>query len=282
MNGIAPFVVILARPDGREPVVLAKALAAARKTPLQDQMMAAKNGWGILAENLSETDAQNLVQALQASAVERAAIPATSLVQLPEAKPAVTRDSIPTPQLVLVAAAAFTITSTTTKSVKEGPSAAQKVLSTAILLGTGLPIKIGGKERTVEKTQQHSDLVFYLDLLYKEPPATQQGGRSPDVWRPSRRLRVDALRFNYAFLNERKLYQVLGNFKLLVGDLVKAAPEAWQNHGTRILMENKPPATSAGGRSPDAWRSIQTMGYRSLADLERETRWLLTLQTLRS
>ena len=82
---------------------------------------------------------------------------------------------------------------------------------------------------------------------------------------PPRRLRVAAEHFDYSFLKERKLYQVMGNFKLLVGDLVKETSEAWQNHGTRVLLEGKP---------------IQTMGYSTLADLERETRWLLTLQEL--
>ena len=241
------FFVLLARQEDRDPMPLAKALASARQPPLQDQMMTAKNSWGILAENLSEADARHLVESLQTAGVESIAKPAESLATLAKAEPAATMESIPTSQLVLIAAAAITTTSTTTKSVKEGPNAAQKVLSTAILLGTGLPIKIGGKERIVEKTQTHSDLAFFVDLLYKDPP---------------RRLRVDALHFNYAFLKERKLYQGLGNFKLLVGDLVKAVPEAWKNHGTRVFMENKP---------------LQTMGYGSLADLERETRWLLTL-----
>jgi hypothetical protein len=150
--------------------------------------------------------------------------------------------------LVLVSAAGITLTTTTTKTTKEGPSAAQKILSTGILLTTGLPIKIGGKERVVEKTQQQSELVFYLDLYYGQP---------------LRRRRIDAQHFDYSFLKERKLYFVLGNFKLVLGDLLAAAPAAWRNHGAKVLLEGKP---------------VQTMGYESLADLEREARWLLTLQ----
>ena len=229
-------------------MALAKALAAVRKTPLQDQMIAAKRSWGILAENLSETDAQDLVQQLRPGGVETIMLPQSALTSLPEAKPAALYDPLASAKPVLLAAAAITVTSTTTKSVKEGPSAAQKVLNTAILLGTGLPIKIGGKERTVEKTQQQSDLAFFMDVYY---PA------------PLRRFRVDAAHFDYSFLTERKLFQIFGNFKLLVGDLAKGSPEAWHNHGTKILLEGKP---------------IQTMGYGSLADLERESRWLLTLQ----
>ena len=242
------YAVLLARPEARDPMALAKALAAARKTPLQDQMMAAKNGWGILAENLGEEEAKALAQALRSSGVESVVCPSSSLVRLPPAEPATTYPSASAFQPVLIAAAGIIITSTTTKTVKEGPSGAQKILNTAILLGTGLPIKIGGRERAVQKTQHHSDLVFYLDLLYKDP---------------LRRLRIDAQHFDYSFLKERKLYQIFGNFKLLVADLVKAAPGAWQNHGTRVLLDGRP---------------IQSMGYGSLADLERETRWLLTLR----
>ncbi len=232
-------------------MALAKALAAVRKTPLQDQMILAKSCWGILTDNLSRAEADVLAQALRQSGVKTVICQTSSIVRLPAAEELTSIPSFPAAKPVLVASAAITITSTTTKSVKEGPSAAQKILSTGIMLTTGLPIRIGGKERTVDKTQHQSDLMFYLDLLYKNPP---------------RRLRVDAQKFDYSFLKERKLYSVLGNFKLLVGDVVKAAPEAWQNHGTRILMEGKP---------------LQTMAYESLADLDRETRWLLTLLEIR-
>jgi hypothetical protein len=249
-NENSTFAVILARSEARDPVALAKALAAARKTPLQDQMVFAKSCWGILAENVSQQDADALAQGLKQSGIESVVCPSSTLLQLPPVEPATTIQPISAAKPVLIAAAAITITSTTTKHIKEGPSAAQKIASAGLMLATGLPIKIGGKERTVEKTQHQSELVFYLDALYKEP---------------TRRLRVDALHFDYSFLKERKLYQLMGNFKLLVGDLVKASPEAVQNHGTRVLMEGKP---------------LQTMGYNSLGDLERETRWLLTLSSI--
>jgi hypothetical protein len=229
-------------------MIVAKALAAVRKTPLQDQIGPAKGGWGIVADNLAETDAQSLARNVGALGVPCIAVPASTVVQLPAPQAMTRMDPALFPTVVLMAAAGFTVTSTTTKTVKEGPSAAQKVLSTGILLTTGLPISIGGKDRMVEKTQQQSDRVFYVDLLCKEP---------------LRRFRVDAQRFDYSYLKERKLYQVFGNFKLLVGDFAQAAKGAWRNHGARILLDNKP---------------IQTMGYESLADLERETRWLLTLQ----
>jgi hypothetical protein len=246
------FAVLLARQEARDPVALAKALAAARKTPLQDQMVFAKNCWGIVAENLGPEEAKNLGETLKTSGVECMVCPSSSLAALPPAETTKTFESLAAAKPALIAAAAITISSTTTKHIKEGPSAAQKIASVGLMMATGIPIKIGGKERTVEKKQTHSDLVFYLDVVYQSP---------------ARRLRVDALHFDYSFLKERKLYQLMGNFKLLVGDLVKTSPEAVQNHGTKVLLEGKP---------------LQTMGYNSLADLERESRWLLTLQALKS
>jgi hypothetical protein len=251
-NESSTFAVLLARPEAKDPVALAKALAAARKTPLQDQMVIAKSCWGILAENVGEKEATALIQSLKQSGVESIICPTASMAALPNAELAKTFESLATAKPVLIAAAAITTTSMTTKHVKEGPSAGQKIASMGIMLATGLPIKIGGKERTVDKKETHSDLVFYLDVVYQSP---------------ARRLRVDALHFDYSFLKERKLYQLMGNFKLLVGNVVKTSPEAVQNHGTKVLLEGKP---------------IQTMGYNSLSDLERETRWLLTLQTLKS
>jgi len=89
-----------------------------------------------------------------------------------------------------------------------------------------------------------------MDVLYKNP---------------LRRLRVDAQKFDYAYLKERKLYQMFGNFKLLVGDCDEGGARGLENHGTQVLLEGKP---------------IQTMGYGSLTDLERETRWLMTLRDI--
>src|SRR6266581_4084029 len=107
------YAVILARPETRDPMALAKALAAARKTPLQDQMMAAKNGWGILAENIGEEEAKALAQALRSSGVESVVCPSSSLVRLPPAEPTTTYPSASASQPVLIAAAGITITSTT-------------------------------------------------------------------------------------------------------------------------------------------------------------------------
>lgn len=248
MTETARFALIQRDREAWDPIALAKALAAVRGTPLQDQALEARRAWGIVADDLSKAEAQELGKALREAGVECAVGPTAALAELPAVEPADTLDALPDASPILIAVAGITITTTTTKTEKKGPSGAQKAASTAIMATTGLPIKIGGRKRTVQTTQEEQSLVFFADLYYEAP---------------SRRLRIDASHFDFSCLQERMLYQALGNLKLLVGDLVEAAPEAWTNHGARVLLEGKP---------------VRTMGYADLDDLEREARWLLTLR----
>jgi len=247
MSDTPTFLVRLTTPELPDVMTLAKTLASVRQTPVQDQVVTAKRCWGIVAEHLDEKAAGVVVEALSKAGVACAAVPEAQFATLPTAEAAGTWATFSETPPLLIASAMIPTSSTSTKTVKEGPSGAQKILSTAILLGTGLPIKIGGKERTVTKTQHHADQLYVMDLI---------GGQ------PLRRWRITAEHFDYSYLNERKLYQVLGNFKLLLADLVQRWPKARQNHGTKIFLQNKP---------------LNVMGYTSLADFEREMRWLLTL-----
>src|SRR5205823_2226747 len=122
----------------------------------------------LLAENLSEEESKALQSRLHAAGLDTLAIPQTEIVVLPAPQPLAQFSPIIPEQILLVAAAGITVTSTTTRQVKEGPSAAQKILNAGILMTTGLPIKIGKQERIVEKTQQRSDLLFYLDIVDKD------------------------------------------------------------------------------------------------------------------
>jgi len=248
VNEAGRFALIQLEREWRDPMALARALAAARDTPVQDQVLAARRAWGIVAEDLPETEAKALGQALRSSGLECAVGPAGSLARLPDIEPATTLGALPAADPILIAAAGITVTTTTTTTEKTGPTGAQKAASAAIMMTTGLPIKIGGRKRSVRKEREEHRLGFYVDLHYENP---------------SRRLRIDASHFDFSCLKERMLYQAMGNLKLLAGDLVEAAPEAWLNHGARVLLEGKP---------------IRTMGYESLGDLDREARWLLTLR----
>jgi hypothetical protein len=232
-------------------MALAKALAQIRQTPLQDQVRVAKNCWGIIASDLDEPAATAVSQKLSAAGFASQAIPTKALSALPDPVAVNRFDALPTAGLVLISAAAVTVTTTTTRTIHQGPSATDKIVSAGILMTTGIPIKFGPKEQNIKKEQTHSDLTFYADFLYSGP---------------SRRLRVDAQRFDYSFLKERKQYQVLGNFKGLLAEVAKRVPDAWRNQGTRMILEGKP---------------LNQMGYGSLADLDRETLWLSTLQSLK-
>jgi hypothetical protein len=243
------FAVLELERDVHDPMVLAKALAAMRGTPVQDQVLAARRAWGIVADALPKAEATSLALALRSSGVRCAVGPTSALPDLPPPQAAQTLDALPAGRPTLVAVAGLTVTTTSTTTEQKGPSGAQKAASAAILMSTGLPIRIGGRKRGVEKTREEQKLAFHADLFYEGPAA---------------RLRIDASHFDFSCLEERMLYQAQGNLKLLIGDVVGGAPEAWLNHGARVLLEGRP---------------IRTMGYESLGDLEREERWLLTLRT---
>ncbi len=232
-------------------MVIAKALAHVHQTPVQDQMLHAKSAWGILAEGLPENAAASITTSLGQAGVTCLVCPASLLVTLPDFLAAQRVEDVLAAPVDALSAAAIKVTTTTTRQVKEGPSIAQKIASTGILLATGMPIKIGGKERVTEKTKEVSDTFFYLDVISRSL---------------QKRWRIEAGHFDYSFLKERKLYQVFGNFKLLLQDLLQKHPAALRNHGAHILVNNLP---------------VNTMGYGSLAEWERETRWLLTLKALK-
>ena len=70
MNGAARFALIQLDRESHDPMELARALATVRQTPVQDQVLAAKGAWGIVADDLSESDAKALGLALRSLGVE--------------------------------------------------------------------------------------------------------------------------------------------------------------------------------------------------------------------
>lgn len=245
--------VLLKSPAFFDPTRIARALALFHKTPLQDQVRSAKTSWGLISLSLDAAGAQELIGHLAEEGLEALSMPSSSLAAVPtvESLKKLELNGLPYDTLTLIAAAVVNkTTKTTVRKVEGGRTAAEQILNAGILMTTGLPIKLGKDKKIVEKVQEQSELLFYMDLLFKDP---------------AKRFRIDALQFDYSFLKERKEYSVMNNFKLLLNDFVTLAPKAWHNRGTDILLQNKP---------------IREMGYESLADLERETRWFLTLQSL--
>ena len=230
-----------------DPMTLAKALAEIRGTPVQDQVVEARGAWGLVAEGLSEREAKAMATALGSAGVPCAVGPTRAVIELSPVEVASTVRDLPPAAPTLIAVAGIEGTTTTRTTTRKGQSGAQMVASAAILMTTGLPIKVGGKKRKTETTRDERTLSFHADLHYRDP---------------SRRLRIDASHFDFSGLGERMLYQAQVNLKLLIETVVSGAPEAWLNHGARVLLEGRP---------------VRTMGYRSLEDLDREARWLLTL-----
>ncbi|HVO32556.1 MAG TPA: hypothetical protein VMU17_01495 [Elusimicrobiota bacterium] len=255
--------VIITDPLFRDVVSLARVLAAWRGGLFQDHVPAARSARGIIGENLSDDDAGRLVEQCEAAAIPVATVTSGDL-PVPAGAISISRlewadaagglfiytgsdEKLQLRQLGIIASAAITFTTTVTTQVKEGPSVGQKMLNTGIFMATGLPIKFGGKERTVDKTRQESDVRYYADLVLRES---------------GRRYRLDAQRMDYAFLGSRKQYHTFGNFKVVLADLAKEHPGALQNFGTRTLLTHQP---------------VSQLDYAGLSDLDREVRWLLAL-----
>jgi hypothetical protein len=248
VNAPPRFALLQIDREATDPMVLAKAFAAIRGTPVHDQVLQAKRSFGIVADDLSHEDAKAMAVALKNEGVNVAMGPTAALAQLPAAEAATSLDAIPTQAPTLVSVAAITIVTTRTTTQKQGPSPGQKAASMAIKMSTGLPISIGGKKQAVQKTQTEETLAFVADLHYRDP---------------ARRMRINASAFDFSCLKERMLYQAQANLKLLLGDVVASAPDAWLNQGARVLLAGQP---------------IRTLNYATVDDLEREARWLLTLR----
>src|ERR1051326_486400 len=105
-NAASTFAVLLAQPEARDPMALAKALAGIRKTPLQDQVVLAKNCWGFVAESLAEPEARSLTESLRQAGVETLVFSTASVVRLPEAEAAAKIPAL-APNPVLITAAAI-------------------------------------------------------------------------------------------------------------------------------------------------------------------------------
>src|SRR4051812_40473196 len=107
------FCVILTRPEQRDPLALAKALASIRKTPVPDQSVAAKNCWGLFEIDPDESAALQLSDGLTAAGIENRIIQAGRLATLPEAIPLDRFEGFSAAGLILIAAAGVTVTHTT-------------------------------------------------------------------------------------------------------------------------------------------------------------------------
>lgn len=240
------YAVLLADASGFKPGALAQALGPALKKPAQDLIVPVRKGRGLLADDLSQEEAQRVAQALAEKSVTALAVPRGLLEDLPKAEPLKTLNEPVAPELL--AAAVFKRTTSRTVKVEEGPSMGKRAVQLGITLATGLPVGLmGGGKKEVERTIESSDLAYVLDVV--------AGGR---------RLRVDAEDFDFSCLGERKGYDAPGNFRRLIEVLAPSARLV--NEGARALLASRP---------------LRELGYESAEDLDAEERWLLTLAALK-
>lgn len=239
---------------------IGQALAAHRHIPTLDTALEAKKCWGILGENLSIDEAGMLCSSMEKLKVKAVAYPHSSLVVLPPITFVSTVNfsneylsltgetggevQLSWKDISILAAAALNTSTRHTIQEKQGPSGTQQLLNVGIMLATGLPIKIGPKKKTINKTVTDTNLSFVLDIVAKDS---------------FQRFRIIPDDFNFSFLRERMVHGAMGNFHLLLTDLAAKAPQSRQSRGTRIILAGQP---------------MTNMGYETLADLEKETRWL--------
>ncbi|MCX5797771.1 MAG: hypothetical protein NTY77_19955 [Elusimicrobia bacterium] len=259
------YVVLLRKPEQLDPHALAEALARHRGCPTLDAVPAARSCWGILGEGQDESAAKDEAAALTAAGFAALALPRNLLEdpappapvvkgELGEEKPAfctAAGERLPVVSPILLCATVIKRSVTQTIKVQKDIGFTDKALQVGLLMATGLPIRTSRLRKEEDKIVVTSELQGVLDLI---------------LTAPSRRLRVLSDDFDYSCLKEEKTYDTLSNFRLLARRLAGLWPEAGRNRGLSFILAGKPQ---------------RDMGYESLADLERETRWLLTLRAIR-
>jgi hypothetical protein len=256
---------ILSKPIPFDFMAVAQVLSRAQKIPSIDAVHQVKQKWGVLSESIPEEQGRALQKIFSASGFETILIEALlPKVPSPQALASVKWEAagalcslkgVPammelTPSSIsLLAACIFQEDHIVKLTHKEGPSTGQRLASAGILLATGIPVRIGPKSKTVETKKNVPETVYYLDI-YKNDAGTLK------------HFRIVGDQFDYSCLGAKKQYNITANFKALLKEWVAYAPQARQGRGTSILLQDKP---------------IADMGYRSLDDLDQESRWLLSL-----
>lgn len=240
---------------------VAEALAAARGVPVLDTMREARLGWGIVGDKLSDPVARKIVSELENHGIGAFCLATGSLPAVPPIQIANridlsndgfrcrlasgTTPVIPWQASLFVAAGIVKSVAITKTTRKEEPSSAGKIVRMGVLMTTGIPLP-GGKAKSVEVRKEETSLIAVVDIGLEKPAC---------------RFRLAAEQIDFSSLGDRRVYDSLGNFRILVGDIASHAPPDRLNHGVRVIQRNAP---------------LLEMGYETLDDLEREERWMLS------
>jgi hypothetical protein len=266
-NESAQYACLVTKVDKFEVPPVAEVLAREKKLLIADAALAARRCWGFAADNVEKSVSDRLAMALNSAGIGGVSIPVSLVEPLSPVTPvnkieflegalnlwAKTGESLRVTSQALTLVAAVCYRQTTKKEVKvqEGPDLKQQAVRMGIFMTTGIPLGLGRKPKEVVKVTESSDLVYGLDLCQKEG---------------AMRLRILAEDFDYSCLKGKMTYNTIENFRSLIEAITHSSPLALRNRGTRVLIERRP---------------INNMGYDTIEDMERESRWLLTLRELK-
>ena len=265
MNERPPHVVLLRAPAKFDAPSAAAVLAGRSKLSVENWLPVVRRSWGILAEPSAAEDAEALAAALTSAGLTALAVP-VSLLEEPAPAVTVTKGELAGDGFDITAGKANTqrerlnwahmtvlsagaVSSTSLKTVTEGPSVAEKSVRLGLTMATGLPL-MGGKDKTRQVIEEKR--VPFIEMLFLAP---------------ARRVRILAAEFDYAALGDKMSYSAELNFRALVAALAAASPGALRSKGTRAILAKAPSGELA---------------YESFEDVAREERWLLALASLRA
>jgi len=196
----------------------------------------ANDGFGILVNNLSPTDAMTLQGALQAEGVETSVVLETDLPQLPPTKFVHQMDCLPNAlvvhdaigrefpvawdQIMLIAAGSVRLTVFEQQRVTPSQPPLQAPLESWSAGLRGRSMSQPAPEYVSRESQVPRLL---LEVL---------------LGRAVMRYQIEAERFRFNYLGDRKRPELAENFASLVQDVMKFAPQAIVNRGAYFLREN--------------------------------------------
>jgi hypothetical protein len=240
--------VLLDGPASLQPPKVAAALAAHRHIPLHDAARLARPLWGLVADALPETDAEGLARALEAQGVGALVVPCGRLQDLPDARPVV-RTELEALHLQLFSKA---------REVSALPWDRLTLIAAAGYVKGGERTSKGpggpefGQVALRLATTIATGMPFSLrkrtqEVRKVETPAELAFVVDLHERPPARRYRIDGNAFDYGCLGSAMRQGAFPNFRVLLEELRRRAPSAALNAG---------------------------------ADLDRESRWRLTLAAL--
>ena len=258
-----PHAVLLREPARFDAQTTAVVLAGFSKLPAETLLPVVRRGWGIVGEPARAEDAEALAAALTAAGRPALSAPASLIEEPPEpvvvlkgelagdgfdveaAKANAPRERLSWSRLRVLSAGQ--VTETSTKTVTEGPSVAEKSVRLGVTLATGIPV---GRGKETTRTVSEEKRVPFIELLFTAP---------------ARRVRIMAATFDYSVLGPKMGYSAELNFRALVAELAARAPSALRSRGARAVL----------GKAHSG-----LLAYESFEDAGRELRWLGTLVAL--